>query len=181
MGIWLGLGAFALFFISDYNDWKKGLGALRLCFPLGALLLAAGTVLAMGEGTPLVRGWPRAALLILGAVFFALLIYTLFFALPVEASYASPGEKRPACTTGVYALCRHPGVLWFAGLYGCLALAAGLPLWEAAVLSALNVGLVAFEDRCVFPARLEGYGAYQASTPFLVPNRASIRACRKTK
>ena len=111
----------------------------------------------------------------------ALEVYTLFFALPVEASYASPGEKRPACTTGVYALCRHPGVLWFAGLYGCLALAAGLPLWEAAVLSAMNVGLVAFEDRCVFPARLEGYGAYQASTPFLVPNRASIRACRKTK
>lgn len=23
MGIWLGLGAFALFFISDYNDWKR--------------------------------------------------------------------------------------------------------------------------------------------------------------
>lgn len=101
------------------------------------------------------------------------------FALPVDASYTRPGEKRPACTTGVYALCRHPGVLWFTGLYICLWLALGLPLWEAAVYSGLNVLLVVFEDRCVFPARLEGYGAYQAATPFLLPNRRSIRACRK--
>ena len=80
----------------------------------------------------------------------------------------------------MYALCRHPGVLWFAGLYGCLWAAAGVPLWEAALYSGLNVLLVIFEDRCVFPARLEGYGAYQASTPFLLPNRRSIRACRES-
>lgn len=181
MGCWLGLAAFVLFFISDYNDWRLSRQVLKPCFPMGAVLLAVGTVLEARRGSPLVSGWLRGLLFALGAAFLALLVYTLFFALPVEASYASPGEKRPACTTGVYALCRHPGVLWFAGLYGCLSLAAGLPLWEAAVLSALNVGLVAFEDRCVFPARLEGYGAYQASTPFLVPNRASVRACRKTK
>ena len=160
---------------------KENRIVLKFCFPLGALLLVLGTVLEARQGTPLVHGWLRGLLFALGGLFLALEVYTLFFALPVEASYASPGEKRPACTTGVYALCRHPGVLWFAGLYGCLALAAGLPLWEAAVLIAFNVGLVAFEDRCVFPARLEGYGAYQASTPFLVPNGASIRACRKTK
>lgn len=100
MGVWLGLGAFALFFISDYNDWKKGLRALRFCFPLGALLLAAGTVLEAGRGSPLVRGWVPAAVLVLGAVFFALLIYTLFFALPVEASYAGPGKKRPPAPRG---------------------------------------------------------------------------------
>lgn len=178
MGVWLGLGAFALFFISDYNDWKKGLRALRFCFPLGALLLAAGTVLEAGRGSPLVRGWSRAAVLVLGAVFFALLIYTLFFALPVEASYAGPGKKRPACTTGIYALCRHPGVLWFAGLYGCLWAGGGVPLWEAVLFSGLNVLLVLFEDVCVFPAVLEGYDAYRRSTPFLLPNRRSIRACR---
>lgn len=181
MGFCLSLCGFGLFFLSDYNDWRLGRKGLKLCFPLGVLLLALGTVLEARQGTPLVHGWLRGLLFALGALFFLLEIYTLFFALPVGASYASPGEGRPACTTGVYALCRHPGVLWFAGLYGCLALAAGLPLWEAAALSALNVGLVVFEDRCVFPARLEGYGAYQAATPFLVPNRASIRACWKIK
>ena len=106
------------------------------------------------------------------------MIYTLFFALPVEASYTAPGKKRPACTTGIYALCRHPGVLWFAGLYGCLWAGGGLPLWEAALFSGLNVLLVLFEDLCVFPAVLEGYDAYRRSTPFLLPNRRSIRACR---
>ena len=180
MGCWLGLAAFVLFFISDYNDWRLSRQALKPCFPIGAVLLVVGTVLEARRGSPLVSGWLRGLLFALGAAFLALLVYTLFFALPVEASYAHPGEKRPACTTGVYALCRHPGVLWFAGLYGCLWAAAGVPLWEAALYSGLNVLLVIFEDRCVFPARLEGYGAYQASTPFLLPNRRSIRACRES-
>ena len=38
-----GLGAFALFFLSDYNDWKLRRRGLRLCFPLGTLLLLLGT------------------------------------------------------------------------------------------------------------------------------------------
>lgn len=180
MGRWLGLMAFVLFFISDYNDWRLSRRELKLCFPAGAVLLAAGTVLEARRGSAPTSGWLRGLFFVLGAMFLALLVYTLFFALPVEASYARPGQKRPACTTGVYALCRHPGVLWFAGLYGCLWAAAGLPLWEAVLYSGLNVLLVVFEDRCVFPARLEGYGAYQAATPFLLPTRRSIRACRET-
>ena len=180
MGCWLGLTAFVLFFISDYNDWRLSRRELKLCFPAGAVLLAAGTVLEARRGSPLVSGWLRGLLFALGAAFLALLVYTLFFALPVEASYARPGQKRPACTTGVYALCRHPGVLWFAGLYGCLWAAAGLPLWEAAMYSGLNVLLVVFEDRCVFPAKLEGYREYQRTTPFLLPNWQSVRACRET-
>ena len=181
MGYLLGLAGFALFFISDYNDWRWARRELKFCFPLGALLLVAGTVLEIRRGTPLLSGWLRGAAIALAVLLLALEVYTLFFALPAEASYAKPGEKRPACTTGVYALCRHPGVLWFAGVYVCLWLAAGLPLWEAALYSGLNVLLVVFEDRCVFPAQLEGYAAYQAQTPFLVPNRQSIRACRKKK
>lgn len=179
MGWLLSLCGFALFFLSDYNDWRWGRRVLRFCFPAGGILLAAGTVLDLRWAQALARGWLRAAVLLLGAAFLALLIYTLFFALPAEASYARPGEKRRACTTGVYALCRHPGVLWFAGLYGCLWIAAGLPLWEAALCCGLNVGLVVFEDRCVFPALLEGYAAYQAQTPFLLPGRRGASVCRK--
>lgn len=173
----LGLGAFALFFLSDYNDWRPAHRALKLCFPLGGLLLVTGTVLELRHGTAMLGGWARTLALMLAVAFCVLLLYTLFFALPVEASYARPGEKRRACTTGVYALCRHPGVLWFGGLYGCLWLSCGLPLWEAALYSGLNLLLVVFEDCCVFPAKLEGYDAYQAETPFLLPSRRSIRAC----
>ena len=181
MGYLLGLVGFALFFISDYNDWKWSCRQLKFCFPLGAVLLAAGTALDIRWGEAPVSGWLRWLTRALAVLFLVLEIYTLFFALPVEASYARPGEKRPACTTGVYALCRHPGVLWFAGIYLCLWLAAGLPLWEAALYSGLNVLLVVFEDRCVFPAQLEGYDAYQAQTPFLLPNWQSIRDCRMKK
>ena len=177
MGYLLGICAFVLFFISDYNDWRLSRRELKFCFPAGAAALFVATVLEARRGASPAGGWLRGLLFALAAVFLALLVYTLFFALPVEASYAKPGEKRSACTTGVYALCRHPGVLWFTGLYLCLWLCTGLPLWEAALYSGLNVLLVVFEDRCVFPARLEGYGGYQASTPFLVPNRRSISAC----
>ena len=176
MGYLLGICAFLLFFISDYNDWRLSLRGGKFLFPAGVVLLVTGTVLEARVGTHVANGWLRGLFYALAAVFAALLVYTLFFALPVEASYTRPGERRKACTTGVYALCRHPGVLWFAGLYGCLWLAAGLPLWEAALYSGLNVLLVIFEDRCVFPAKLEGYERYQRSTPFLLPNGRSIRA-----
>ena len=176
MGYLLGICAFVLFFISDYNDWRPFLRWGKFLFPAGVVLLCAGTVLEARMRTPITSGWLRDCVFALLAAFAALLVYTLFFALPVESSYTRPGEKRLACTTGVYALCRHPGVLWFAGLFLCIWLGFGLPLWEAALYSGCNVLLVLFEDRCVFPARLEGYGRYQRTTPFLIPNAASIRA-----
>ena len=180
MGYLLGLCAFALFFISDYNDWRLGQQRWKLCFPLGGLLLAVGTLLQCRLKVSVLTAGGRILGFLLGALFLFLLIYTLFFALPVEASYARPGEKRSVCTTGVYALCRHPGVLWFAGLYICLWAAAGLPLRNAVTYCLLNVLLVLFEDRCVFPDKLEGYVTYRTTTPFLIPNRKSIRACMKT-
>ena len=180
MGYLLGLCAFALFFLNDYNDWRLGRKALNVCFPIGAVLLVIGTVVEISRGEPLAKGWLRGGFVALAVLFLVLLAYTLFFAIPVEASYARPGEKRSVCTTGVYALCRHPGVLWFIGLYLSLWAAAGIPLWEAVLFSGLNVCLVWFEDRCVFPEKLEGYGAYQKATPFLLPTWQSIRDCIKT-
>lgn len=173
----LGVCAFALFFLSDYNDWRLVKRWLRGCFPLGALLLSGVTVVGAVSGHGRLAGWPRFFCLLLAALFLGLLVYTLFFALPAEASYACPGEARPVVRRGPYALCRHPGVLCFAGLYGCLWAATGLPLWEAVLYSGLNVLLVVFEDTCVFPSRLAGYAAYRRATPFLLPNRQSIRAC----
>ena len=57
--------------------------------------------------------------------FLALLLYTLFFALPFSATYAPGSGPAPLCRTGVYALCRHPGVLWLSLFYFSLWLAAG--------------------------------------------------------
>ena len=181
MGYLLGVCGFALFFLSDYNDWRLSWTPFKVCFPAGGVLLAAGTVWEICRGEPFVSGWLRGCFFALAAMWLLLLIYTLFFALPVKEAYASPGEKRRVCTTGVYALCRHPGVLWFIGLYVCLWAAAGIPLGLALLLGALNIGLVWFEDRCVFPEVLAGYRNYQRMTPFLLPTLQSIRDCIKTR
>ena len=177
----LGFFAFAAFFLGDYNDWKWGIRGLRLCFPAGVLLLIAGTIWMAMEGTAPSRGVPRGMMAALAVIFFLLLVRTLFFALPAEASYTRPGERRPVRRSGVYALCRHPGVLWFGGLYLCLWPALGVPLWAGAAYTGLDVLLVLFEDRRVFPAVLDGYPEYRKVTPFLIPTADSIRACVKEK
>ncbi len=177
MPVIMGIGAFAFFFLSDYNDWKLARRYLKWCFPAGAALLAVATGLDAVRGEALLSGWPRGLFFMLAAAFGGLLVYTLFFALPTQASYACPGQERPVVTRGLYALCRHPGVLWFVGLYGCLWLATGVSFMTAVLYSVLNFLLVLFEDRYVFPGRLAGYAAYSRVTPFLMPTAASFRAC----
>ena len=79
MGCWLGLTAFVLFFISDYNDWRLSRRELKLCFPAGAVLLAAGTVLEARRGSAPASGWLRGLFFMLGALFLALLQHLTFF------------------------------------------------------------------------------------------------------
>ena len=119
-----------------------------------------------------------------GGVFFLyLLIYTLFFALPFDETYVKESRYRKAYTEGVYALCRHPGVLWFAGMYLFAAL-----LWKSlegliffVVMVILNIFYVIFQDYYSFPKTFSNYREYQRSTPFLIPNRKSIQQCRNSK
>jgi protein-S-isoprenylcysteine O-methyltransferase Ste14 len=175
-----GIAAFCLFFLGDWNDWKWRSAPLRACFPAGAALLTASAVGLALQGQPPLPA-PFCWLFYLpAAAFLLLLVRTLFFALDPRDAYVLQGEKRPVCTRGVYALCRHPGVLWLAGVYASLWAAAGLPLAAGVLFSALNVLLVWFEDAKVFPARLAGYGAYRRTTPFLLPNRRSVRAYRES-
>jgi len=174
--------AFALFFLGDLNDWKLGRRALRACFPAGFLLLAAATaVQALRGSPPPMPAALRGVFFVLSAVFVLLELAALFAALPAGEAYGKTGETRAACTGGMYALCRHPGVLWFIPLYACLWLAFGLPAAAAALYSALDLLLILFEDRVVFPARLNGYDEYRRTTPFLIPSRASVRAFHKTR
>lgn len=172
----LGCLAFAIFFLSDYNDAMLRHRSLVFCFPLGTALLIIATVLQLRfEAAPVSDPLSRVFLWIVFVVFAGLLIYTLFFSIPAASAYGAPGEKRAVFTTGVYALSRHPGVLWFAVAYVCLWLAGGLPFYAAVTYILLNVALVTFEDKIVFPIVLTGYGAYQRSTPFLIPTPNSIK------
>lgn len=172
--IFAGVSAFALFFIYDINGAGKNLPVLKLLFGIGLAILAASTaaILILSRGnaytaTPL--------FLAAAALFLALTIYSLFFALPFKSTYAD--GRPPLCTTGMYALCRHPGVLWlslaYAALYG--ALPCSLTLWSGLIFSALDILYALFQDVWTFPRIFSGYGEYRRTTPFLIPNPASIR------
>jgi|LSQX01.3.fsa_nt_gb protein-S-isoprenylcysteine O-methyltransferase Ste14 len=177
MALWAPL-AFAFFFLGDANDVLFHRRFLRFCFPLGLLLLVIYTVLSavIEPSSPL----PIVPRLVCGAfalVFLLLTLYSLFFALPVKEAYATQGEKRSVRTGGVYALCRHPGVLFFIPLYLLLWLSAGITLLFAATAILMNILLAFYEDIFVFPKVLDGYDNYRHNTPFLIPNPTSIRSC----
>jgi protein-S-isoprenylcysteine O-methyltransferase Ste14 len=179
MGVFfLGVAGFALFFLSDGNDtwWKKPAG--KMLFPLAAVLLVIALVVQIHFSAPVIQWLPlRIACLILAAAFLWMEIDALFFALPRQASYGKPGEQRAVCAAGVYALCRHPGVLFFGFLMLFLWLAAGLNGWAAVIYTLLDVLLATFEDKIVFPRRIEGYCDYWSQAPFLIPTRRSFLRC----
>lgn len=182
----LGCLAFALFILYDVNSliWQNRW--CSKCFFAGCLLLSGATVMMVAAAAPTANWTHRAAVAALLAcgVFLVLLVYTLFFALPFESTYqsTSAADKPIVCQSGVYALCRHPGVLWFAGFYFCLYLAFGdrTLLLAAVLFSMLNVLYVIFQDRWTFVHVFDQYPAYQASTPFLLPTAQSIRRCFAT-
>lgn len=172
----LGAAAFGLMALSDALTvlYKRPWGG-RL-FAVGGALLALSTA-----GLLALRGAPRLRALgwwALAALALALLGYTLLAALHAGGS----GALRPLVDTGVYALCRHPGVLWLGGFYLFAWLAAGgaALLAAFALYTALDALYVLWQDRVIFPVSIENYAAYRRSTPFLLPTAASLRRCLAT-
>ena len=155
----LGTAAFAAFFAYDVNSVRPVRPWFHRLFAVGCALL---TVLAV--------------------VFLALMVYTLFFALPFSATYLEENAPRKAYTGGMYALCRHPGVLWFAGAYLCLGLLLGTPKAAvfALVMTGLNIAYVLFQDRWTFPQSFVNYEEYRRTTPFLLPTPGSAVRCVRT-
>ncbi len=181
-----GVLAFLLFIVYDFNEvrWRKRWlhGLFFAGFALLVLASVGLAVQAIHKGLPV---WPRRiAGLVLAALFLGLLLYTLFGALPFAQTYqqCDRQDKPMVCRSGVYALCRHPGVLWFAGFYGGLWLAlGGQDLLSAAIIfSSLNGLYVFFQDRWTFGQTFADYESYQQTTPFLIPNRQSIGQCLAT-
>ena len=105
----IGAAAFLLMLLGDVNDaaWHKG--ALRLCFPTGLVLLAAATALRLDYS-----GVDAAWCAVSGA-FLLVLLYVLFGSFSVKDAYVRQDSGRRVYDKGFYALCRHPGVLFFCG------------------------------------------------------------------
>lgn len=184
--IWIagGLLVFFLYLIYDLNSvlWQKKM--LHGFFFLGNILLAGMTVFQVLEAVSQVRlcacFWIFA---VLSGVFLLLLIDALFFALPFESTYLEVGQKPCVCDFGMYALCRHPGVLWFFLFYLCLGIALypSKLIYAGMFYSILNLGYVMFQDRWTFPQSFADYENYKRTTPFLIPNPRSIRRAFETR
>lgn len=180
----LGSIAFLLYFIYDLNSILWNNRILHYSFFAGTALLCGATILMIWqcEGTterPLILSIIFGSLTV---VFLLLLIYTLFFALPFDATYLEAENGRMAYTERVYALCRHPGVLWFIGFYVCLALlkSSNQLLIFGGVFSLWNILYILFQDVYTFPRTFCNYKEYQKTTPFLIPNAGSFCRCVKT-
>lgn len=180
----LGILGFLLYLLYDINSflWKKA--PLRSLFGVGTVLISLASALelwrAFEDGT--VKGLGDILLLTTGAVCLGALIYCLFFALPFQDTYISQCEGRRVYDRGAYALCRHPGVLCFFGVFLFIGLAA-LPsrlLIYGMIFSLLDLAYAYFQDRVTFPKTFFGYDDYATKTPFLIPDRKSICLARRT-
>lgn len=182
---WLmGFLGFSLYLLYDIDSFVPLWKPLRLGFAAGTALITTATVLQMYTALRLgaISGTWDILLLVLGLAAFAALIYCLFFALPFKATYNDPEQGRRTYTYGVYALCRHPGILCFFAMYLFWGLAA-LPtnfLWYGMVLSILNLAYALFQDRVTFPKTFCDYSDYCAKVPLLLPTVASFRRAVKT-
>ena len=102
--------------------------------------------------------------------------------LPFSDTYTAPEQGRQVWRSGVYALCRHPGILCFFVMYLFWGLAA-LPtrlLLQGMVWSLLNLAYAWFQDRVTFPKTFSDYPDYRQEVPFLIPTPASIRRAKET-
>jgi len=182
--ITIGVLAFLLFIIYDINSIIMKNKYLNSCFFLGFLLLAAATIgIVITSWDLIIIDLLRMGIYgTLAAIFLFLLIYTLFFALPFKNTYVETKSNPEVCQNGIYALCRHPGVLWFMGFYIFFGLALKVPLLisAAVIFSVLNLFYVIFQDQWTFMKIFGNYDTYKLDTPFIIPNLKSIKRCLQT-
>lgn len=183
LSLFLGITAFLLFFVYDINSIRWRSPFLHSFFAAGSVLLGICTALDVVQAWRM--GYVSTAVdivfLLLGCISLAGLIYCLFFALPKE-TYSANNDIRRVCSSGVYALCRHPGFWPFLAMYLFWGLAAwpGRLLFNGMVFSALNFVYIWFQDRVIFPGTFCDYKNYQQSVPFLLPGRADVIKAYRT-
>ena len=183
VSLYLGMTAFALYFIYDINSFTWQKKALHRFFLLGTLLLFVATGLDLWDAwvAGAFSGAADVLLLIAAFFWFWAMIYSLFFALPFQKTYTQQSTGNKVYRSGVYALCRHPGVLCFWITYLLMGLAA-LPtrmILRGLVFSLLNLAYAWFQDCVTFPKTFCDYSDYQRQVPFLIPTSNSVSIARK--
>lgn len=179
--VYIGCVSFLLFILYDYNQIKSNSIYLKPLFLCGFVVLSIATIklsVTAFDSDYTAAPYAVAVFYLFSALNLLLLCYTLFFAIPFDEAYVQ-GSKQKICREGIYALCRHPGVIFLAGFYLFLGLALCRPvmLLAGAAFTALNLLYVWLQDIWFFPLLFDGYEEYKKEAPFLMPNAVSIRRC----
>ena len=175
----IGCLGFLVVYLFDIVSLKRIPAAKPLTWVLGSGLLVYALVAACLQSNtlslPTWSTWLGWALL---AISLLLLIYSLFINLPFRKTYIATGVGNNLITTALYALVRHPGVLWFIPLILSLILISrsSLLLIAAPIFILLDIALAIVQDKFFLTRMFDGYESYQRKTPMLVPNRQSINA-----
>jgi protein-S-isoprenylcysteine O-methyltransferase Ste14 len=175
----IGCLAFLFLYIFDFNKITFIHKYLNICFLAGVLLLAYATLGILLSDLPIFELALGLRLIfgLLALLSLLLTFYSLFFALPFSTTYVAIESRNQVIDTGMYAVCRHPGVIWFLSFYIFLWLASGKSLifWATIVWTGMDIVHVYVQDRWFFPKNLIGYTQYRRRVPFLIPSLASIK------
>jgi len=138
-------------------------------FGVGIALLVIATLQILSAKEVLFTFTANPVWWIVSGLGFIEMIYALFFALPFSKTYVKTSSNAQIITTGLYGLCRHPGVWGFFIFYLFAALATGNgSLLVAALLwTIMDILHVWIQDSLFFVKTLEGYTLYKKETPFL--------------
>lgn len=177
---WIIVGSFAFILLTlfDANKVYRWHTSLNLLFPLslGILVLSTFQLYLIKDAFGVFNTSPLFYGLVLLGLFEQ--IYALFFALPLKKTYTELTSVE-LVDTGLYGLCRHPGVWGFMamGLGLSLALGSYILLTTALIWSLLDVLHVYVQDRLFFPKTIPGYLSYQKQVPFLFFGVKEIKRC----
>lgn len=179
----IGCLAFVCYGIFDLNKIKFIHKRTNILVILGSVALAFSTLaIACGEHSAAISTLLHWIELLGSMLALVLLIYSIFGAIPLKPTYLDTRKGNTVVNTGMYSLCRHPGVIWFFLFYFLLSLALRNTLMFKAALvwTCLDIIYVYIQDRWIFPIILEDYQAYQEQVPFLIPKLTGFRSyCRR--
>lgn len=183
MSLLVGTLGFICYYVYDFYTIWKPKSMARYLFGLGSILVVLSLILEIIEQrSHICMNVSFFIWLFLALLFAGLLIYTLFFCFDVDEAYLQVNQLRQAYTQGMYALCRHPGVIWFVLGFFCLygMFPTKQTLIYVLLMSSYNILYVILQDLFIFPRTFVNYGEYKKQAPFLFPNKKSIRECLKT-
>lgn len=175
--ILFGIFAFFILTMFDYNKLKMLHPLFNGLFAVGVLLLIYSTYRILSGDSVLFSFTGFPILWFVSILGLMEMLYALFFALPFNKTYVKTAKQSQIISSGLYGLCRHPGVWGFFIFYFFAALATGngTLLMAAGVWTLMDILHVWIQDSLFFVKTLEGYSAYKTTTPFLFFGTKEIR------